>query len=212
VVALPNSSKAVRQKPVQVHDNGTGLTPLVPLPSAGARLGVNRPRCVHPPLRPPPDGPRHGFRLVAGVAKPRRRWHQVVPTTMGQQVLAGTPPRARVLSHHGRPRPCARTRRTACAGTPERESGPNLQRGLPTTHACGPSDGHRRHRPTATPNGAGSVPLHGSRRLGGYTRSGLRESSIAQSGAVVLGSLRDGSNLALEVCSISSPAIGNYNW
>jgi len=96
-VALPNSSKAVRQQPVQVHENATGLTPLVPLPSAVARLCVNRPRGVHPLLRLPPDGPRHGFHLVARVAKSRRRWHKVVPTKIGQHVLAGTPPRAPVF-------------------------------------------------------------------------------------------------------------------
>ena len=95
-----------------------------------------------------PNGPRHGFRLVARVAKPRRRWRRVAPTTMVQHALAGPPPRTRVLSPLGRPHPCMCARRAACAGTPEHEPRPSPQRELPTTHARMRAVGRSRSTPT----------------------------------------------------------------
>jgi len=181
-----------------------GPVPLGRPSLARARRGVNRPRGVNPP-------PRHGFRLLDGVAKPRRQRRQVELTMMAQRTLATPPPRPRVLTLSGHPRPRVRARRPASAGTPHHEPRPHSASCRPHARACALPSGRGRHRPTATPNGAGSAPLRGSRRQGGYTRSRLCESAIAQSGDVNPGSLRDGSNRALEVCSISSPVIGNYH-
>jgi len=208
----PTKAVSLGSNPCKCTRTLKGPVPLGRPPLARARRGVNRPRGVNPPLTPPLDGPRHCSRLLDGVAKPRRRRRQVALTTMAQRTLATPPPRPRVLSLSDRPRPRVRTRRPACAGTPQHESRPHSASCRPHARACALPDGRSRHRPTATPNGAGPAPLRGSRRQGGYTRSGLCESEIAQSGAVIPGSLRDGSNLALEVCSISSPVIGNYHW
>jgi len=162
---------------------------------------MNRPRGVNPP-------PRRGFRLVDGVTKPRRQRCQVALTTMAQRTLATPPPRPRVLTLPVRPRPRVRFRRPACAGTLHQEPRPHSASCRPHARACVLLSGRGRHRPTATPNGAGSAPLHGSCRRRGDTRSGLCGPAIAQSGAGLPGSRRDGSNPALEVCSISLLAIG----
>jgi len=63
--------------------------------------------------------------------------------------------------------------------------------------------------PPPLPGRDASAPLHDPRHPGSYARAGPKDSAIAQLGVIILGSHRDGSNLALEVCGISSPKIGN---
>jgi len=91
----------------------------------------------------------------------------VALTTMAQRTLATPPPRPRVLTLPVRPRPRVRFRRPACAGTLHQEPRPHSASCRPHARACVLLSGRGRHRPTATPNGAGSAPLHGSCRRRG---------------------------------------------
>jgi len=78
-VALPNSSNAVRPQHLREHHD-TG-EPRADNSLTRARHGVNRPEGTHPlgNIDPCP-----GFRLVAGVVKPRRSWRLPAPTLVPQ--------------------------------------------------------------------------------------------------------------------------------
>jgi len=132
-------------------------------------------------------------------------------------VLHDVPTQRRVLTptsvtQHPVARPPFR-RLTACAGTCTRKRRSDQQVKLPATHACVrvaglslPASANRLLPAIGTERRA----PHDSRRLGGYARASPYDAAIAQSGITILGSHRDGSNLALEVSGISLLPIGNW--
>ena len=132
-------------------------------------------------------------------------------------MLHDVPTQTRVLTptsvtQHSVARPPFR-RLTACAGTCTRKRRSDQQVKLPATHACVrvaglslPASANRLLPAIGTERRAS----HDSRRLGCYARASPYDAAIAQSGITILGSHRDGSNLALEVSGISLLSIGNW--
>jgi len=83
-------------------NQGNLATRLIWCPKGAGRPLPGPPRGAHPLVT---TGPRHSFRLVAGVAKPRRSWRHTEATMVPQHVLLDAPPRKRVLTLAPAPAP-----------------------------------------------------------------------------------------------------------
>jgi len=93
---------------------------------------VNRTQGAHPLVT---TGPRHGFRLIAGVANPRQRWRHTAPTTVTPARAARSAAVNTGLNPHPHPHPRTHTRGTACTGMLTRKRRSDPQRNLLATQA-----------------------------------------------------------------------------